>query len=96
MARKITVLSPEGIAPSTDAKELAPRLETLEDKVVFLVDVGYENSDVFIDQLSNWFSHMHPHVRVIREHLENPFEPRPDVYEKIGATGDAAIFGVGL
>lgn len=96
MAEKITVLNPEGTAPRTTGRSLAPRPENLDGKTVYLVDVGFENSDIFTDQLRAWFERNHPDVHTVREHLENPFDERPDVYEKIGKNGDAAIFAVGL
>ena len=43
--RKLTVLNPEGYPPKVDATGMAPALETLQGRTLFLVDVGFENSD---------------------------------------------------
>ena len=48
---KLTVLNPEGYPPKVDARGMAPALETLQGKRLFLVDVGFENSDNFMAQL---------------------------------------------
>ena len=60
---KLTVLNPEGYPPRVDARGMAPALETLQGKRVFLVDVGFENSDNFMRQLHGWFEEHEPGIR---------------------------------
>ena len=55
MTNKIIVHDPRGYAPKISGKRLAPRLEGLEGKKVYLVDCLFDNSDVFMDQLTEWF-----------------------------------------
>ena len=49
MARssKITVLNPMGYPPTVTHKPLAPRLDTLDGKTVYLVDCRFDDSDIF-------------------------------------------------
>lgn len=42
---KVTVLNPEGYPPKVSARAMAPGLDTLDGKKIFLVDVGFANSD---------------------------------------------------
>ncbi len=55
MAEKITVLNPMGYPPKVQPKPLAPRLDTLNGKTVYLVDCRFDDSDVFLKQMQAWF-----------------------------------------
>jgi len=96
MAEKITVLDPRGYPPKVVGKRLANRLQNLDGKVVYLVDALFDNADVFIEQLRQWFAEHLPAVvtRVIRP--RESWVDDPDMREKIAAEGNAAIIGVGL
>ncbi|RKS76968.1 hypothetical protein BZB76_2337 [Actinomadura pelletieri DSM 43383] len=96
MTRKITVLHPEGNAPTVGGKSLAPRPATLDGRTVFLVDAGFENSGEFIDQLRASFEEHRPDVTTVTARLASPFDPAPELYARIAEEGDAAILGVGL
>ncbi|TDD34580.1 hypothetical protein E1287_16150 [Actinomadura sp. KC06] len=96
MSRKITVLNPEGSAPAVDGKSLAPRPTGLDGTTLFLVDVGFENSGDFMAQLQASLRESRPDVATEIVHLRTPFDPVPDVYERIRNEGSAAILGVGL
>lgn len=96
MSKKITVLDPRGYPPKVVGKRLANRLQSLDGKVVYLVDCLFENSDAFMEQLRQWFAENLPGVitRVIR--TRESWVDDPEVREEIAAKGDAAILGVGL
>lgn len=90
------VLNPMGFPPKVTAKGLAPSLPTVEGSTIFLVDIGFENSDRFMKEVKGWFDRNEPSVstRVVQwkdEHL-----PDPETCELIKNEGDAAILGVGL
>jgi hypothetical protein len=94
--QKITVHDPRGYPPKVTGKRLAPRLESLDGKVLYLVDCLFDNSAVFMEQLRQWFAEHLPAVvtRVIRPRAS--WVDDPDLRARIEADGDAAIFGVGL
>lgn len=96
MAEKITVLDPRGYPPKVVGKRLANRLQSLDGKVVYLVDALFDNADVFIEQLRQWFAEHLPAVvtRVITP--RESWVDDPDMRKKIAAEGNAAIIGVGL
>ena len=96
MADKITVHDPRGYPPVVTGKTLAPRLESLDGKVVYLVDCLFDNSEVFMDQLQHWFAANMPDVdaRMIKPRAS--WVDDPDMRSNIEADGDAAILGVGL
>ena len=70
--------------------------QSLDGKIVYLVDCLFDNSDAFMEQLQRWFAQHLPAVvtRVIRP--RESWEDDPDMRAKIVADGDAAILGVGL
>jgi hypothetical protein len=90
------VLSPLGYPPKVVGKGLAPSLDTLEGKTVFLVDVGFENSDNFMHELQAWMAEHQPAVRTEVIRWRNQHEPDPEVAARVKAEGHAAILGVGL
>ena len=92
---KLTVLNPTGYPPKVDARGMAPALETLQGKRVFLVDVGFENSDNFMRELHGWFGEHAPGVRTEIVRMRDQHQPDPELYGRIAAEGDAAIIGVG-
>jgi hypothetical protein len=92
---KLTVLDPRGYPPTVDARGMAPGLETLQGKRLFLVDVGFENSDNFMRQLHGWLEEHEPGIRAEVVRMRDQHQPDPELYGRIAAEGDAAIIGVG-
>ena len=96
MAEKITVHDPRGFPPKVVGKRLAPRLQSLDGKIVYLVDCLFDNSDVFMEQLRQWFAE---HLPAVNTRIIKPRESwvdDPGMRATIAAEGHAAILGVGL
>jgi len=93
--QKLTVLDPRGYAPKVDARGMAPALETVQGKRLFLVDIGFENSNNFMAQLHGWFADNEPGIGTEVVRLKDQHQPDPELYGRIAAEGDAAIIGVG-
>lgn len=90
------VHDPRGYPPQVTGKSLAPRLESLDGKTVFLVDCLFDNSAVFMDQLKDWFAE---HLPAVDARIIAPRESwvdDPEMRARVVAEGDAAILGVGL
>jgi hypothetical protein len=96
MSELLTVHDPRGFPPKVAGKRLAPRLQSLNGKTVYLVDCLFDNSAAFMEQLRQWFAEHLPAIatRIIRP--RESWEDDPDMRAKIIADGDAAILGVGL
>jgi hypothetical protein len=88
-------LNPEGYPPAVSASGMAPALDTVEGKKLFLVDVGFANSDNFMAQLNGWFERHRPGIRTEVVRWRNQHIPDPELCERIKDEGDAAIIGVG-
>ena len=93
---RIIVLNPMGYAPKVTQKALAPRLDTLDGKTVYLVDCRFDDSDVFLGQMQAWFREHLPAVTTVIKPLSSVYtKDDPATWEEIKARGDAAILGVG-
>jgi hypothetical protein len=96
MPERITVHDPRGYPPKVTGKRLTPRLDDLDGKVVYLVDCLFDNSEVFMEQMRQWFAE---HLPAVKTRVIKPRQSWVDDSEmrtKIAAEGDAAILGVGL
>ena len=96
MTDKITVHDPRGYPPVVKGKRLAARLDQLDEKVIYLVDCLFDNSEVFMDQLADWFKLHLPKVELRSIKPRESWVDDPDMRAEIAANGDAAILGVGL
>jgi len=95
-SRRLTVHDPRGYPPKVEGKALAPRLDTLEGKRVFLVDCLFDNSDVFMAQLRDWLGERLPRVETQVIKPRESWVDDPEMRARVAAEGDAAILGVGL
>ena len=96
MSDRIAVHDPRGFAPKVTGKRLAPRIESLAGKTVYLVDCLFDNSEVFMRELQDWFG---KHLPAVKTPIIKPRESwvdDPGMRAKVAADGDAAILGVGL
>jgi hypothetical protein len=93
---KLTVHDPRGYPPQVTGKRLAPRLEALDGKIVYLVDCLFDNSAVFMEQLAQWFAQQLPAVQIRHIKPRESWVDDPDMRKTIEKDGDAAILGVGL
>jgi hypothetical protein len=93
---KITVLNPVGFPPKVTPRTLAPRLDTLEARTIYLVDCRFDDSDRFLAQVQAWFAEHMPGVRTVLKRISSVYlQDDPTTWEEIKARGHAAILGVG-
>jgi hypothetical protein len=62
---KITVLNPLGTPPPIKLKTMAPRLDTLEGKTIYLVNDGYLGSDNLLYEMQDWFKANYPKTTTV-------------------------------
>jgi len=92
----LTVHDPRGYPPKVVGKQLAPRLQSLDGKHVYLVDCLFDNSEVFMNQLQDWFGKNLPSVRTDIIKPRESWVDDPEMRRRVEEDGDAAILGVGL
>ena len=56
----ITVLNPLGTPPPLELKAMAPRLNSIEGKTIYLVDDGYPGSDNLLLEMEKGFKETYP------------------------------------
>jgi len=101
------VLNPEGYrtvraageerdGQSRSLSSMAPRLDSLNGKTVYLVDTGFGGSGKFLDQVQAWLAEHMPSVTTVRRRKTgNIFrDDTKDIWAEIKAHGQAAILGV--
>jgi hypothetical protein len=96
MVQRVAVHDPRGYPPQVVGKRLAPRPPTVEGKTVYLVDCLFDNSDVFTEQLRQWFIEHLPSVNVRTIRPGKTWSDDEEMRGQIASDGDAAILGVGL
>ena len=96
MTGKITVHDPRGYPPKVVGKRLANRPESLDGKVLYLIDCLFDNTDVFMEQLRLWFAEHMPAVETRVVKPRESWVDDPEMRARVVADGDVAIIGVGL
>jgi hypothetical protein len=92
----LIVLDPTGYPPKISAKPLAPRLDTLNGRTVYLVDCRFDDSDLFLQQMQAWFAEHMPGVTTVLKRISSVYlVDDPKTWEEIRARGHAAVLGVG-
>jgi hypothetical protein len=75
---------------------MAPRLDTLDNKTIYLVDVGFAGSKEFFEEVQKWFSENMPSVKTV-VHIKsgNAFVDSPELWPELKKKADGVVFGVG-
>ena len=95
-SENISVLNPMGYAPKITAKAMAPRLDSLDGKTIYLVDPRFDDSGLFLRQVQHWFGEHMPSVKTKLVEMSSVYtKDDPKTWEMIKADGNGAIIGVG-
>jgi hypothetical protein len=97
-SEKISVLNPTPPNRMVDRVPLIPRLNTLENKTIFLVDIGWggpKAAPSIYEEMKAWFSKNMPSVKIeIRSIKGSYMQDQPELWKEIKEKGDAALIGV--
>lgn len=96
MASKVTVHDPRGYPPKVEATRLAPSLDSLDGRSLYLVDGRFNGAGAFMEQVQDWMGRHMPSVSTRLVRWREPFDDDPETSEEIRAHADAAILGVGI
>jgi hypothetical protein len=88
--------APPGMRPPEPTSLFAKRLDSLENKTVYLVDTGFGGSYQFMMQLQKWFKENMPSVTTVRKRKPgNVFmDDNDSLWEEVKVKGDAVVLGV--
>ena len=95
----VTAMNPAVTAQFAERVPLAPRLDTLDGKTIYLVDTdwgGMGQNDGIIQEMQSWFAEHMPAVKtVIKIKKGNFVTDDPGLWKEIAdAKGDGVVLGV--
>jgi hypothetical protein len=88
---------PPGMSgPPPTLSSFAKRLDTLENKTLYLVDIGFGGGYNFMVQLQKWFANnMTSVTTVVRRKPGGVFsDDKKELWEEVKAKGQAVVLGV--
>ncbi|RIK43665.1 MAG: hypothetical protein DCC55_04850 [Chloroflexi bacterium] len=96
METKVRVHNPMGYPPQIAQKRLAPRPAELSGKTVYLVDCRFDDGDILVEQMANWFHDHRPDVKIEVRRKSGVYTERDEaLYTEIQQEGAAAVVAVG-
>jgi len=97
--QKISALNPAVTEKLAERTPLASRLNTLEGKTIYLVDINYEGMGIIpvMEAIQSWFTRNMPRVKIVLKLKEgNYISDDPALWKEIADNkGDGVIFGIG-
>jgi hypothetical protein len=95
---KITVLNPAIANKMAMRAPLCPRLDTLEGKTLYLVDINWGGPDAaysVYEEMQAWFAKEIPSLKVVIKRKKGPYmQDDPELWKEIAKNGDAAMIGI--
>lgn len=94
---KITVLNPLGTPPPIKLKTMAPRLDTLDGKTIYIVDDGFVGGDNLLLEMVDWFKANQPKTTVVfKRKGGGGFDVEdPKLWAEIKEKANGVIIGMG-
>jgi len=97
--QKIVGLNPKGMPPAITLMPMAPRrprYSSLDGKTIYLVDIGFNNGNVFFQEMQRWFKEHMPTVTTIYRRKAGDYpQDDPQLWAEVKAAGALVIMGVG-
>jgi hypothetical protein len=94
----ITVLNPAIENQMVDRMPLSPRLDTLDGKTIYLVDInwgGPEAAYSVFEEIQSWFAQNKPSVKIVIKRKTGMYSTDdPGLWKEIAKNGNAAIIGI--
>ena len=92
----ITVMNPEGPRPPVELQQLAPRLDTLEGKTIYVVSVNFTATDNFLISLRELFEERIPGVTAIFKVKRGNYGSADlELWDEVEANADGYVMAVG-
>ncbi len=93
---KITVLNPRGIQPPIRLIPMAPRLDTLDGKTIYVVDTKYPLTKPFVQEVYNVLKEKYPKTNwVFRDKIGSYFDDDPKLWAEIKEKGNGMVMAIG-
>jgi hypothetical protein len=93
---KITVLNPMGTPPPVQLKSMAPRLDTIEGKTIYIVNDGYPGSKFLCAEMEKGFQEKYPNTTFIYKDKQGGMGGRDQaLWKEMEEKADAMIIPLG-
>ena len=96
--RLITVMNPAVANKMADRLPLSPRLDTLEGKTIYLVDIGWGGPQAaasVYEEMQAWFAKNMPSVKIQVRRIRGGYETDDkELWKEIGQNANAAMLGI--
>jgi hypothetical protein len=93
-----TVMNPAITSKMKDRLPLSPRLETLDGKTLYLVDIswgGPEAAYSVFEEIQSWFAQNKPSVKIVIKRKTGMYtQDDPALWREIKQNGHAALIGI--
>ena len=94
----ITVMNPAIENKMVDRIPLSPRLDTLDGKTLYLVDINWGGPDAaysVFEEMKDWFAQNKPSVNVVIKRKQGMYTvDDPALWKEIAEKGNAALVGI--
>jgi len=94
----ITVLNPAIANKMAKRVPLSPRLNTLEGKTLYLVDINWGGPDAaysVYEEMQSWFAKEIPSLKIIIKRKRGSYsQDDPELWKEIAQNGNAAMVGI--
>jgi hypothetical protein len=94
----ITVMNPAIENKMVDREPLSERLDTLDGKTIYLVDISWGGPDAaysVFEEIKDWFAKNKPTVNVVNKRKYVSYSADdPELWKEISAKGNAALIGI--
>ncbi len=95
---KITVLNPAIASKMATRAPLSPRLNTLEGKTLYLVDINWGGPDAaysVYEEMQAWFAKEIPSLKIVIKRKRGPYsQDDRELWKEIAQNGNAAMVGI--
>ena len=95
---KLTVLNPAIASKMANRAPLTARLNSLEGKTLYLVDINWGGPDAaysVYEEMQSWFAREIPSLKVIIKRKKGPYsQDDPELWKEIAGNGNAAMVGI--
>jgi hypothetical protein len=93
---KITVLNPRGIQPPIRLIPMAPRLQSLDGKTIYVVDTNFPLTEPFVQEIPKVMAAHYPKTTwIYRKKVGSYFDDDPNLWQEIKEKGHGMIIAVG-
>jgi hypothetical protein len=93
---KITVLNPLGQPPAITRVPMAPRIDSLEGKTIYIVDIGFTDTHQLFTEMQSLLQEKYPNTTwIVRTKIGTYFNDDPELWKEIKEKGHGMIMGVG-